>query len=80
MSTKKSRIPDFSETSIRERLAKNLAAIMARQEIEPNPFSKKLGVQPTVIYRILNQDTTPKIHVVARLAYELGVSLDELVE
>lgn len=79
MSTKKNRKPDFSENAVLARLSENLNTIMARKKIEPNPFAKELGVLPTVIYRILNQETTPKIHVVARLAHELGVSIDDLV-
>lgn len=61
-------------------MADNLRQIFEAKGIEPRPFAIATFGDYLPVYRILAQKTTPKIHVVARLAHALGVSIDELTD
>lgn len=66
------------EQSLRERVAEEIRALMARRNISRQTMAKAMGVSHTTVWRRLSGDTALDLDELERIADTLGVHLVDL--
>jgi transcriptional regulator with XRE-family HTH domain len=66
-------------TTEKEAAAKRLRELMKRQKMNNTMLSKRSGISPGVISRILSENRDFKVSTAVKLAYGLNISVDHLL-